>query len=236
MRANPQTRDGFTEVANEILEALYRLHLSPNQWQVLLFIIRKTYGFHKKVDYIANSQVVEATGLCKAVVSRAMATLEEAHVIVRRKKRMGLQKDWTLWVGLAELSTPSLELAESSTELAESSTKVSSPAVAQKIKDTIPKDKVLTGRGNGTFESHLEEMKLKYPTLDVPDQWGRCQTWWSESNRKMQRPKTALRNWLDKALEKQKQGSYKPKGRAEVGNINTIGAQTYFDDWGKPLK
>ena len=55
--ANPQLEDGYTEIANEILEALMRLHLSPNQWQVILCIIRKTYGFKKKVDYIANSQI-----------------------------------------------------------------------------------------------------------------------------------------------------------------------------------
>ena len=66
--AKPQPENGHTRIANEILEHLMRTHLSSNQWQVLLCIIRKTYGFQKKVDYIANKQIGEATGLGKQVV------------------------------------------------------------------------------------------------------------------------------------------------------------------------
>jgi phage replication O-like protein O len=103
--AKPQLEDGHTQIANEILEHLMKLHLAPNQWQVLLCIIRKTYGFHKKVDYIANSQIVEATGLCKAVVSRALHCLEDMMVITRNSKEIGFQKDWEQWKKLAVSST-----------------------------------------------------------------------------------------------------------------------------------
>ena len=155
--AKPELEDGYTQIANEILEKLVKMHLSPNQWQVLLCIIRKTYGFHKKVDYIANFQIGEATGLCKAVVSRCLKELDEQQLIIRKGKFIGFQKDWEKWPMLAEQSTPEmlaesstlgLKLAEQSTskslqlsqpELAEQSTKVSSPAVTQKIKDTIQK-------------------------------------------------------------------------------------------------
>ena len=155
--ANPQLENGHTKIANEILEHLMKIHLSSNQWQILLCIIRKTYGFHKKVDHIANFQICEATGLCKAVVSRALSELENLGTIRRRGKFIGFQKDWEKWGELAESSTLHLKLAEqltnesllnsqqklaeSSTELAESSTKVSSPAVAQKKKETIQKKK-----------------------------------------------------------------------------------------------
>ncbi len=103
--AKPQLEDGHTQIANEILEQLVKIHLSSNQWQVLLCIIRKTYGFHKKVDYIANSQLVEATGLCKAVISRTLYKLTDLRLINRRGKQIGFQKDWELWRKLAEQST-----------------------------------------------------------------------------------------------------------------------------------
>jgi phage replication O-like protein O len=103
--AKPQLEDGHTKIANEILEHLVKMHLTPNQWQVLLCILRKTYGFHKKVDRIANSQIVEATGLCKAVVSRALKSLEDMKVIIRNGKFIGLQKDWELWEKLAVVQT-----------------------------------------------------------------------------------------------------------------------------------
>jgi len=176
--ARPQLEDGHTQIANEILEHLIKIHLSPNQWQVLLCIIRKTYGFRKKVDYIANFQIVEATGLCKAVVSRALQNLEDMQLITRKGKSIGFQKDWERWQKLAvpstsaelaesstlvsklaeqstneKLAVPSTELAEQSTELAISSTKVSSPAVAQKKKET--KQKKLNKRKYGEFNNVL---------------------------------------------------------------------------------
>lgn len=156
--ARPQLENGHTQIANEILECLMRVHLSPNQWQVLLCIIRKTYGFHKKVDYIANFQIIQATGLCKAVVSRALRELEDKNLITRKGKYIGFQKDWEKWGKLAVSSTIDAKLANQSTseklailhekvsnsaeQLAISATKVSSPASTQKIKETITKDTI----------------------------------------------------------------------------------------------
>lgn len=152
--ANPQLEDGHTKIANEILERLMKLHISPNQWQVLLCVIRKTYGFRKKVDYIANSQIQTSTGLGKSVVSRALAELKARDIITRSGKVTGIQKDWEKWkvsssinsvakvsntANNEKLAISSTKLAVLSTELAESSTKVSSPADTQKKKETIQK-------------------------------------------------------------------------------------------------
>ena len=141
--ADPQLENGYTQIANELMECLMRLHLSPNHWRVLLCIIRKTYGFHKKVDYIANFQIAKATGLCKAVVSRSLKSLNNQGLITRNGKHIGFKKDWGQWEKLAVLSTlPEGVSNIVNKELAISSTKVSSPAVAQKkplkilIKDT----------------------------------------------------------------------------------------------------
>ena len=153
--ANPQLEDGYTSIANEILERLALIKISPADWRVLVTIIRRTYGFHKKVDWIANFQIVKSTGLCKAVVSRSLARLKKNNLIIRNGKTIGFQKNWEQWGKLAEQSTKvsntvnknkSLQnsqqkLAKQSTELTKSSTKVSSCAVTQKIKDNIQKIK-----------------------------------------------------------------------------------------------
>ena len=146
--AKPQLEDGHTQIANEILEHLMKMYLPPNQWQVLLCIIRKTYGFHKKVDWIANSQIIEATGLVKSTVSRALKSLEQQKLISRNKKRIGFQKDWEEWQKVSsianneKLAIPQPKLADRKLKLAIQSTKVSSPLVTQKIKDTITKDTI----------------------------------------------------------------------------------------------
>jgi len=106
--ANPQVEKGHTKIANEILEQLMRIYLAPNQWQVLMCIIRKTYGFQKKVDYITNSQIVEATGMHKSHVSRALHSLEIMNLITRNGKNIGFQKDWEKWQKLSKLITNKL--------------------------------------------------------------------------------------------------------------------------------
>ena len=155
--AKPKLENGYTQIANEILEQLVKLHLSPNQWQVLLCIIRKTYGFHKKVDYIANKQLGEATGLGKTVVSRALHSLAEMNIITRQGKHIGFQKDWEQWGKLAEQLTREVSRTAnqskqfSQPKLAKRLQKVSSPDVAQKIKDTYTKNTIQKIRKKTTY-------------------------------------------------------------------------------------
>jgi len=153
--ASPQLENGHTQIANELLEHLMMLHLPPNQWQVLLCIIRKTYGYHKKVDYIANSQIAQATGINKTHVSRAMACLEKRNLIIRKVKQVEFQKDWESWDKLPILATKLPELVTKVTNIGNNNNgeklpilekklpileqKVTSPRVTQKIKDTIQK-------------------------------------------------------------------------------------------------
>jgi len=134
--ANPQIENGYTMIANELLEALGYLHLPTNEWQIVMVIIRKTYGYKKKVDKIANFQIVAATGLRKDVVSRAIKNLEKKQIIIRFGKIIGINKNYSQWK-LAELQT--VKLAELQTELAKLQTKVGSPHVTQKKKENIQK-------------------------------------------------------------------------------------------------
>ncbi|MGA2669910.1 MAG: replication protein [Dehalococcoidia bacterium] len=166
--ANPQLENGHTRIANELMEQLMKLYLAPNQWQVLVCIIRKTYGFHKKIDYITNTQICEGTGLVKSTVSRAVTVLTQRNIITRNGKHIGLQKDWEQWQKLAERATkvseaancvdgeklaiPQPELAVTQPELADRATKVSSSLDTQK-EDTIQKK--LSKRKYGEFQNVL---------------------------------------------------------------------------------
>ena len=51
--ANPQIEDGYTPIADELLEAMCRLTLGEAEWKVFNAIIRKTYGYKKKKDQIS---------------------------------------------------------------------------------------------------------------------------------------------------------------------------------------
>ena len=210
--ADVQTENGFTKIANELLDHLISLHLPPNQWKVVLFIIRRTYGYGKKVDYIANSQICEATGLHKSHVSRALCLLEMMNLITRKGKYVGIQKDWERWRKLSKLVTkeklpisatldtklPELatdkKLPISATELPISATKVTSPLVTQKKKENIQKKRV------ESLEDYTDRvLKPRFPAINFEVERQKFDLYWSEGNRKLQRPKTAFTNWCERA-------------------------------------
>ena len=96
--ASPQLEDGHTRIANELLDNLVRMHLSPYQWQVMFFVIRKTYGYQKKMDRITNSQIVGGTGIYKTHVSRTVSELVNRRMLTRVGMLIGVQKDYELWL------------------------------------------------------------------------------------------------------------------------------------------
>lgn len=90
--------NNFTQVPNEILEALARTYLSPNESKIVFLIIRKTYGWHKQTDWISLSQIVEGTGIAKPNVCRSIKSLRKRNIITRPdSKHIGLQEDCEFW-------------------------------------------------------------------------------------------------------------------------------------------
>jgi phage replication O-like protein O len=109
--ASPQLEDRYIKLANELAEAMMRARLTARQWPVVMAIIRKTYGFNKKVDDIGLSQLAEMTGIAKSHVSVAVRELEARWIIVRRAGTfghvLGINKDHTKWRGVTKPVTPS---------------------------------------------------------------------------------------------------------------------------------
>jgi len=89
----------FLQAPNVLFENLARTYLSPNESKIVSFIIRKTYGWHKLEDWIALSQIVEATGIAKPNVSRTLNSLKRRNIIERPdSKHVGLQINYSLWL------------------------------------------------------------------------------------------------------------------------------------------
>ena len=59
--ASPQVEDGYTRISNELLGALVLADLTKQQWEVVMAVARKTYGFNKTTDDIALSQLAAMT-------------------------------------------------------------------------------------------------------------------------------------------------------------------------------
>lgn len=93
----PQLENGYTRIANELYEEIMKQPFSGYECRVLHAIIRKTYGYGKKSDYIAFSQISELTGIAKTHISRTMAALIEYKVVTKLGNFTGINKDTSQW-------------------------------------------------------------------------------------------------------------------------------------------
>lgn len=84
--ASPQKENGFTPIANELMEALCRTRIPGETRQVLDTILRKTYGWNKKQDAISLSQFTQATGLSKVHTRQAIVKLISMNIITEKGK------------------------------------------------------------------------------------------------------------------------------------------------------
>lgn len=99
--SSPQLENGHTRVANELLEAIIRFDFSKREYQVLLAVIRKTYGYQKKTDELGGSQLAEMTGLHRQHVVATVAALVKKNVLVKsggkHASNIGINKNYNEW-------------------------------------------------------------------------------------------------------------------------------------------
>lgn len=95
--ANPQIEDGYTKIANELLEAILTVNLSNYAFRVFMAIMRKTYGFNKKTDYISLSQISDLTNIKTPHVCRAIRELTSKNMLIKNGKVKGINKNYKHW-------------------------------------------------------------------------------------------------------------------------------------------
>lgn len=102
--ASPQIENGFTKIANEIMDALIRQQdLSGQELRVSLFILRKTWGFNKKEDYISLSQIGKAIQASKIRCSQIVNSLQLMKILTVKEningktKKYMFNKDYEQW-------------------------------------------------------------------------------------------------------------------------------------------
>ena len=152
---NPQLEDGFTPVANTIMEPICHTRLSGTDWALLHFLWRKTYGWSKPSDIISLSQFCEGTGMEQAHVCRTIKRLLAMNVIFRHVARIGkgdtatyeFNKRVWAWKSLPMLAIPHKSLPElaiqSLPELAHTTERSTTTEKREVPKDIVPTEKVL---------------------------------------------------------------------------------------------
>ncbi|MCT8353856.1 replication protein [Photorhabdus kayaii] len=152
--------DGYTRIANELYEELIGANLTRNQAKVAHAVCRKTYGFNKKMDRIADSQIAELTKLPRQKVNKAKNELIAMKVLIKEGQLIGPNKNLSEWE-IPECHQNSVIVTKTVTGL--------SPKKGH-TKDTITKDKKDIPPNPHSGLSQIRPVKsknLKIPYMEI---------------------------------------------------------------------
>jgi phage replication O-like protein O len=85
----PQVEDGYTRIANALLEALARARLSGRELAVALAVVRLTYGYAKKADRLSASQLASVTGIPARKIGELLRSLEAKSILIVERRGSG---------------------------------------------------------------------------------------------------------------------------------------------------
>lgn len=114
----PQLEDGYTQVANELLEDVMAAPLTLREMRVVLAVIRLTYGWNRKQARVTGGILAKLTGMPDTKASKTLATLVAKNVIIRHggsRSPVSLNKHVEQWgVSKPERKTPPPRQAKTS--------------------------------------------------------------------------------------------------------------------------
>ncbi|EZP75035.1 hypothetical protein H839_16083 [Parageobacillus genomosp. 1] len=101
--ADVQLENGYTKIANKILERLALTKLSPIQYRLIFVIWRYTYGFNRKEHEFSLSFLGKATNYDERQIRRELQKLEQRKIIFQKvspgKPRLiSFNKNYDEWI------------------------------------------------------------------------------------------------------------------------------------------
>ncbi|ALF02521.1 Replication protein O [Salmonella enterica subsp. enterica serovar Litchfield] len=89
--------DGYTRLANELLDAVMCSGLPETELCILMAVWRKTYGYNKKMDWISNEQLEEMIQKHHTHCSTAKNSLIRKKVLIQEGRRVGMNIHISEW-------------------------------------------------------------------------------------------------------------------------------------------
>lgn len=78
--------NGFTKIANEILDAMAKAPLNGSQRRIIDVLWRSTYGYGRKAHELSETFISEATGITKRQIQRELKALIDSNIILVKKQ------------------------------------------------------------------------------------------------------------------------------------------------------
>lgn len=113
--SSPQIENGYTRIANELLDAIVRYPFTRREFAIVFAVIRITYGFNKKEDAISGWQLSELTGIDRSHISKTINDLVSKNIILRSDRCrvshgqnvpfLSINKHYKTWITVAKTAT-----------------------------------------------------------------------------------------------------------------------------------
>lgn len=110
---DPQVEAGnFTRIHNGILEAIIHTSFTAREQRVILWVLRKTYGFQVKSCRYAEKDIALALGIYPSQVKAVISKLVATNVLTLKGEAIGINKYTTRWT--YNLATTQLQVSYNS--------------------------------------------------------------------------------------------------------------------------
>ncbi|SNZ14521.1 phage replication protein O [Terribacillus aidingensis] len=101
--AKPQRENGYTGIANEIMQEIAKVNLNGTQFRLVIVIWRYTYGFQRKMYPMSVRFLAEHTDAGRTQVSRELDVLIARNIVITgeansKGRHIGFNKDYTSWL------------------------------------------------------------------------------------------------------------------------------------------
>lgn len=165
--ASPQLENGYTSIANEILDNLCKLSLNGTELKVVICIFRYTFGFRRKSHKLSAS-FISRYGNCElSSVKRALKRLQEKKIVVcvnPEKKgvtaELMFNKNYEQWATSSKKATSS-EITTSSKTATRPVAELTPEPVAELTPKKIKKEKQNINKN--IYDDFFEKVWKPYP-------------------------------------------------------------------------
>ena len=101
--ASPKLENGYTKIANELLEKTIEYPFKSYELRIILKIIRETYGCKTKKKQISFGKIAKRTGIGRTNVIHSTNILISRKIIFKQKLKnnknlWGINKDYEEWL------------------------------------------------------------------------------------------------------------------------------------------
>lgn len=215
------TDDGYTRLANELYEELIGANLTKNQAKVAHAVCRKTYGFNKKMDRIADVQISQLTKLPRQKVNAAKNELLIMRVLIAEGALIGPNKNLNEWAVPTAKTGPVRHHDSDSHHNGDTVPTVVTKSVTKIVTDVSPKqghtkDTITKDNKDSINKPPKSPRAVSFdPTSAQLPEWLLANTWlsWVEYRRDLKKPIKSLQTVTQaiNLLDRCRQSGYTPE-------------------------